>query len=408
MKLSAPVIARLPWALLVLTVVFSIAAAVMGMPADLLWTYASFIMFAPVGTVIALQRPENSIGWLYCVLGLSTSIGALFVAVIAALMGAGSTDALALGWLALGVLLTGTVVWVGMFLSLMLFPTGRFLSRVWAFVGLALVGSFMFGTLFTVISSPHLGGLATANPFRLESLAGPAETVASLCAVAGFIALGLGLISVVLRFVRSRGDERLQFRWFAFSVSLLIVVAPVFFFRGQIWGNDSLPLLVLVAVEYTLIAAVPVSVGVAILKYRLYDIDLIIRRTLVYSVLTATLALVYWGGVLLLQTLLRPFTGQGNDLAIVATTLLVAGLFFPLRARIQAFIDRRFYRRKYDAAKTLAAFAEHVRDEVELDSLTRRLVAVVEETMQPEHVSLWLRTTAHGSSPQVSNKGGQT
>ena len=126
----------------------------------------------------------------------------------------------------------------------------------------------------------------------------------------------------------------------------------------------------------------------------LYDIDVIIRRTLVYSTLTAMLALTYWGGVLLLQSLLRPLTGEGNDLAIVATTLAVAALVLPLRRGVQRFIDRRFYRRKYDAARTLAAFGEVARDEVELDALAGRLVWVIEETMQPAHVSLWLRPVA--------------
>jgi hypothetical protein len=407
LKLSTQVTTRLPWALLGLTVLFSIVAAAVGIPADLLWVYTVFIMFSPVGTVIALRRPENSIGWLYCIIGLSTAIGASLSAVIADLLGAGSTNALAVAWLSLGELLIGTVIWVGMFVSLMLFPTGRFLSRRWALVGLALVVAFMSGALLTIISSPHLLGTPLDNPFRIEWLAGPAYAASGLFGAMGFIALGLGLISVVLRFVRSRGDERLQFKWFAFSVSLLIVVAPVFFFRGQIWGDgDTLPLQVILAIENILIAAVPVSVAVAILKYRLYDIDVIIRRTLVYSVLTATLAALYWGGVASLQALLRPITGEGNDLAIVATTLAVAALSLPLRRGIQGFIDRRFYRRKYDAAKTIAAFGDHVRDEVELDKLTARLVEVVDETMQPEHVALWLRETAAGS-PRVTNQGGQ-
>jgi hypothetical protein len=134
-----------------------------------------------------------------------------------------------------------------------------------------------------------------------------------------------------------------------------------------------------------------VAIGNAILRHRLYDIDVIIRRTLVYSMLTLLLALTYWGGVVGLQVVLRPISGEGNDLAIVATTLVVAALFLPLRRLIQQFIDRRFYRRKYDAAKTLAAFSDHVRDEVELDRLAGRLVEVVEETLQPAHISLWLR-----------------
>jgi len=153
-------------------------------------------------------------------------------------------------------------------------------------------------------------------------------------------------------------------------------------------------------------AAIPIAVGFAILRHNLYDIDIIIRRTLIYGALTALLALMYWAGVVGLQALLRPFTGAGNDLAVVATTLLVAAIFLPLRRRVQGFIDRRFFRRKYDAARTIAAFGEYVRDEVEIDKLAGRLVEVVDETMRPAHVSLWLRETAP-ASPRVTDQGVQ-
>ena len=138
-------------------------------------------------------------------------------------------------------------------------------------------------------------------------------------------------------------------------------------------------------------ALVPITAGIAVLKYRLYDIDLLINRTLVYGVLTGTLALFYWGSVVSLQALLRPIVGEGNDLAVVVSTLLIATLFLPLHRSIQGFIDRRFYRRKYDAARMLESFSATLRDEVDLDSLVGRLVEVVEETMQPAHVSLWLK-----------------
>jgi hypothetical protein len=139
------------------------------------------------------------------------------------------------------------------------------------------------------------------------------------------------------------------------------------------------------------LGTIPAATGIAILKYRLYEIDLLINRTLVYGSLTATLALVYVGSVVVLQGAFRALTGQESQLVVVATTLAIAALFNPLRRRIQGFVDRRFYRRKYDAAKTLAAFSAKLRDETDLDALNAELVGVVRETMQPSHVSLWLR-----------------
>jgi hypothetical protein len=135
----------------------------------------------------------------------------------------------------------------------------------------------------------------------------------------------------------------------------------------------------------------PIAAGIAILRYRLYDIDLIINRTLVYGVLTAALALVYVGSIVLLQGLFRALTGGTSQLAVVASTLAIAALFVPLRRRVHEFIDRRFYRRKYDVAKTLQAFNAKLRDDIDLDSVADDLVEVVKETMQPTHVSLWLR-----------------
>ena len=192
------------------------------------------------------------------------------------------------------------------------------------------------------------------------------------------------------------GVQRQQIKWFAYAiaVSLTVQILSEYASYGPITS-----LLSLLAAP-----ALPMAVGIAVLRYRLYDIDLIINRTLVYSALTATLALVYFGGVTATQAIFRTLTGQVDQpqLAIVVSTLIIAALFNPLRRRIQSFIDRRFYRSKYDARKTLEAFSAKLRDETDLDALDDDLVGVVRETMQPTHVSLWLRSNpqARGSEEQ--------
>jgi hypothetical protein len=204
-------------------------------------------------------------------------------------------------------------------------------------------------------------------------------------------------ISLVLRFLRSEGEQREQIKWLAFAASILGLgfssyIIPSFFVvedptggAGPLWVN-------LLEDAVTLsFAGVPVAVGIAILRYRLYDIDILINRTLVYGSLTAMLIALYFGGIVVLQRLFVLLTGQQSTLAVVASTLLIAALFTPLRRRIQSFIDRRFYRSKYDARKTLEAFSARLRDETDLDALSGDLVGVVKETMQPAHASLWLR-----------------
>jgi hypothetical protein len=198
-------------------------------------------------------------------------------------------------------------------------------------------------------------------------------------ALACFVA---AILSLIVRFYRSRGDERLQLKWFVYATTLGFLAVGL---SGEgIIGELAWTLAPL---------SLPVSAGIAILRYRLYDIDLIINRTLVYGSMTAMLALIYFGGVAATQAIFRTFTGQEEQpqIAVVVSTLVIAALFNPLRHRIQSFIDRRFYRRKYDARKTLEAFSAKLRDETDLDALNDDLVGVVRETMQPAHVSLWLR-----------------
>jgi hypothetical protein len=222
------------------------------------------------------------------------------------------------------------------------------------------------------------------NPLGVEALE-PVLDLPDLIMFAPYFAvLFASAASLVVRFRRSAGVERQQVKWLAYTVSVI----PAWFLLNPVIVDNPF---VVGAIDALLFAGVPVATGVAILRYRLYDIDRIINRTLVYGASTAALAALYFGGVTLLQYLFRSLTGQESQLAIVASTLLIAALFNPLRRRIQRFIDRRFYRRKYDAAKTLEAFGAKLRDEVDLDQLTDELAGVVRETLQPAYVSLWPR-----------------
>jgi hypothetical protein len=200
--------------------------------------------------------------------------------------------------------------------------------------------------------------------------------------------VGLGaVISVFVRFRRSRGDERQQIKWFASAAALSLVWIIVF---GQ--STRGLPEVIVALSSLLVIPSIPIATGIAILRYRLYDIDVLINRTLVYGSLTLMLALIYFGGVATTQAIFGALTGQEEQpqLAVVVSTLVIAALFMPLRRRIQSFIDRRFYRRKYDASKTLEAFSAKLRDETDLDRLGEDLMDVIKETIQPSHISLWL------------------
>jgi hypothetical protein len=203
-----------------------------------------------------------------------------------------------------------------------------------------------------------------------------------------------------VRLVRARGVERQQLKWFTYAGALITSGTILTYTVSEVIGALWLEWLGYVVLLVGLIG-LPISMGIVILRYRLYEIDLIINKTLVYGLLTATLALLYFGSVTLLQYLFSLLTGQGNTLAIVGSTLAIAALFSPLRRRIQSFIDRRFYRRKYDARKILEAFGSRLRDETDLERIPEDLLEVVDETMQPSHISLWLRFPA-SSSPKRS------
>jgi hypothetical protein len=245
------------------------------------------------------------------------------------------------------------------------------------------------------------------NPFGLEAAPWVAVAAYAILPLLPLCMLASAL-SLVMRYRRSRGDVRQQIKWIAFAASLvaltyLIAIVASFIHPSEIWFAAGLPLW-LDLTEYAAllsITSVPIAIGFAVLKYRLYEIDIIINRTLVYGTLTAALIALYFGTIVVLQRVFVVFTGQQSTLAVVASTLLIAALFNPLRRRIQSFIDRRFYRHKYDAQKTLESFGARLRQETDLDDLGADLVSVVRETMQPAHVALWLREPSGVTKPEV-------
>jgi hypothetical protein len=236
------------------------------------------------------------------------------------------------------------------------------------------------------------------NPFGVEGLKDIKNLVDGSLEALSYGVLGVaGVISLYVRFRGVGQVEREQIKWLAYAGAVLLTGSVLLYA-----GPDSLSETWFRQVGFALwmigFVGVPVAIGIAIFKYRLYDIDTVINRTLVYGSLTATLVALYFGGIVVLQRVFVLLTGQQSTLAVVASTLLIAALFTPLRHRIQGFIDRRFYRSKYDARKTLEAFSAKLRDETNLDALSGDLVGVVRETMQPAHVSLWLR-------PETAPKG---
>lgn len=368
----------------------------------------AFVEFAVLCILIVTFRPENRIGWLCGVI----SIGGAIVMPLGTYQNSSCMPAS--GPLspeqALVISVTSflflLVVLPGMFTLLPLwFPNGQFLSPRWRAFWYVAAGLVLGAALIFLFSPSALAGYTLrpiVSPLELN-IALPAWIVSAQQYVFAIL-LVLPLIanaSLVVRYRRADAVIRQQLKVFGIlavgGVMLLllfeIVKASGVIRPGSGSGWLSWAYLFALIVGWL---GYPTAIGVAVLRYRLYDIDVIIRRTLVYSVLTVLLALIYFGGVVLLQQLTRSITGAASDVAIVISTLVIAALFFPLRRRVQTAIDRRFYRRKYDAAKTLAAFGVTVRDEVELEKLTAELLNVVNETMQPVSVSLWLkRDEAH-------------
>jgi hypothetical protein len=354
--------------------------------------FLPFLAFPLVGALIASRRPENPIGWICLAAGLFW----MSIVVEASIPGSASYPVI------IDALLQWT--WVppvgllGIYMIL-LFPDGKLPSRRWHpfawFAGAVMVLTSVAVTLSPGTLEDHPG---VSNPLGLEGHSIVAQVLARAPVLLPICILASAL-SLVWRYRHSGGEVRLQIRWVAFAASLVSVAYAVtavsgIFFAPEASTNEQAPPLWLALLQDAVLvsyAGVPIAVGFAVLRYRLYDIDLIINRTLVYGSLTVLLASAYVGGVVGLQAIFRGLTGQESTLAVVASTLAIAALFNPLRRRVQTFVDRRFYRKKYDARKTLETFSGRLRDETDLHTLSSDLVAVVRETMQPAHVSLWVR-----------------
>jgi MFS family permease len=395
----------LAWALWTLTIlgfaafaVFDLLLRRVGRPDLSLLTSSDTVPYllgmmsaATVGLVLAIRRPRHPVGWL--LLALGTSIGASALATSYArygllarpgsLPGAGYAAV----WFEVGVFVWAD--WLGFIL--LLTPTGSLPSPRWRWWARTVVAAAVLGVASSALLPLEPPFQSAPNPLAVPALAGPLQAVNGLTLLVTGLSVLVAAGSLVVRFRRARGVERQQLRWLALAAALTAMVVLVLV--ALIPSDNELLLGWLSAV---CIALLPLATGAAILRYRLYDLDRIISRTLAYGLLTVLLG----GGYALAVLGLGQLLGQGSSLAVAGATLAVAVAFQPVRRRVQAAVDRRFNRRRYDAAQTIQAFSARLRDEVDLDTLTGELLAVVEQTMQPTQTWLWLRPRPTGVSPE--------
>jgi hypothetical protein len=395
--MSGRAAAWLAWSLVVVSVVLLVGGLSFALmtrssvpdPYDGLVTLSVLALaFSVVGAIIASRQPRNAIGWIFggvgVTIGFSSFAGDYAKFWLASGFGRGDLLGETAAWFASWS--WTLLVYLPTSFLLLLFPDGRLPSPRWRPVAwCAVLGLIGFLAGYTLNPGPLEDFPQITNPYGVDSPILEALAVAgAILASASMVACA---ISLIVRMRRAGRAQRQQIKWLAYGGALAVGAV---FVGGviSVWIGE---------VGYALtsigLLGVPIFTGVAITRYRLYEIDIVINRTLVYGALTAALVAVYFGGVATLQALLRAFTGQEQQpqLAIVVSTLAIAALFDPLRGRIQAFIDRRFYRSKYDAQKTLEAFSVKLRDETDLEALSDELAGVVRETMQPAHVSIWLR-----------------
>ncbi|MDQ3630659.1 MAG: hypothetical protein M3417_05160 [Actinomycetota bacterium] len=352
-------------------------------PRDLFGS-ALLIAFTAVGALVALSHPRNAIGWILLGVAMSTGVSVLAHAFVEYRLQDGADRNVLVGaaaaysnasWIPF-VLIPATLL-------LLLFPDGKLPTRRWRIVACC-ASAGIAGTLLTEGTAPELADFPTVrNPLAIDI------PVMELLLALSWLLVLVGMLgsvaSVVVRFRRAGRLQRQQIKWLATAGAVVAVTVVTMLALYDVVGQEVADS----AIMFTVLG-LPVAAGIAILRYRLYDIDVVINRTLVYGALTATLAGTYLGSVLLLQLVLSAVTA-GSGLAVASSTLAVAALFRPARARIPATVDRRFFRRKYDAARTLERFGARLRDEVDLDALGGELREAAAETMQPTHVSLWVR-----------------
>ena len=332
------------------------------------------LVYSVIAVLIISRYPRHTVGWLFLIVGffqVSNGLGFILE---------NSQQVLAQSELASGLsawfrnLVLVQLAWlpaqfIPITLVLQFFPDGRLPSRRWWPVPAATLVAMVSWGLIETVNSPGI--------VRFFERIEPIMSFLSVLALIG------SLVAVVFRFRRSRGVERLQMKWLVYTALTGVLTSLAFIISG-VEG------LIFDIIFLSLPTLLAITIGIAVLRYHLWDIDLIIRRTLQYALLTGLLALVYFGSVILLQTLVENLTGSQSPAVIVISTLAIAALFNPLRMRVQDFIDRRFYRKKYDAEQALAQFAAAARDEVDMDQLANALLGVVEQTMQPEHISIWV------------------
>jgi hypothetical protein len=379
------------WTLLAIYVALAAAAVALvvfqGASADALGALG-FAGFAGVGTLIALRRPNNAVGWLLLTIAITFAGGEVGMDYVEE---ASNPARVSVAWM----MSWSEYVWFWLavvFLPL-LFPHGRLPSRRWrpalwlggAGLALGAVGSALTPGPFELREGSRID-----NPLGVDG--GVPEALGLISTLAQVIAVVLAAASLVVRFRRARGVERQQLKWFAYVGFLALACLSIAMVGNSLSGGDAPALTALAVVGWltglTLVGlGLPAATGLAILRHRLYDVDVVIRRTLVYAALTITLGATYLGLVLLVGLAV----GR-SGFAVAVSTLAVAALFRPALGRIQAVVDRRFYRRRYDAARTLEAFGLRMRDELDLEALAADLRGVVDQTVQPAHVSLWLRS----------------